>query len=325
MTQTTLKLGFMPLCDSAPLVVAKERGFFAEQGLSVELSREPSWSNIRDKLTYGFLHGVQMLATMPLSCGLGLGNIKATLITPLGLSCGGNAITLSNGVLTEMNGQGTAQGLKQVLAARTEPLTLAVPYPFSTHQYELRFWLAAGGITPDRDVRLVVVPPPQMVAQLSAGNIAGFCVGEPWNSLAEHLELGRIVTTVQDFLPDHIEKVLGLGLDWAENNPAIVRSLVSALLTACGWIDAPENRAEVAEILSGPAYLNTPIDVVRAGLQNIRFSGDTPNCPDPAQALWHLEQMNRWGHLPKGLDIAEFAAKVFRPDLYRSLKAQDFA
>lgn len=319
MTQTSLKLGFIPLCDSAPMVVAKERGFFAEQGLSVDLSREPSWSNIRDKLAYGFLHGVQMLATMPLSCGLGLGNIKAAMMTPLGLSCGGNAITLGNGLLAEMQGEKTALHLKRVVEAAAQPLTLAIPYPFSTHHYELRFWLAAAGIDPDRDVRLVVVPPPQMVAQLSAGNIAGFCVGEPWNSLAEHLELGRIVATVQDFLPDRIEKVLGLGLDWAESNPTIVRSLVSALLAACRWADDPLNRDEVADILSGSAYLNAPVDVVRAGLRRIHFSGDIPNRPDPAQAVWYLDQMNRWGHLPKGLDRVEVAAKVFRPDTYQGL------
>lgn len=314
MPQTDLKIGFMPLCDSAPLVVAKERGFFAEQGLSVELSREPSWSNIRDKLAFGFLDAAQMLATMPLSCTLGLGNVKAALVTPLGLSCGGNAITLGDELLSAMGGETSAQALAAALPNLPQPPALAIPYPFSTHQYELRHWLAEAGIDPDRQVRLVVVPPPQMVARLSAGNIAGFCVGEPWNSLAAQLELGRVVTAVPDFLPQRIEKVLALRQDWAEANHQTVQALTKALLAACRWADAPENREELVDILSLPTYLNAPFEAVRAGLARICFHGDMPNRPDPAQALWYLDQMDRWGQLPAGLDKAALAADVYRPE-----------
>lgn len=311
MPQTDLKIGFMPLCDSAPLVVAKERGFFAEQGLAVELSREPSWSNIRDKLVYGFLDAAQMLATMPLSCTLGLGNVKAALATPLGLSCGGNAITLGEELLSVMNGETSAQALKAALPSLTEPPRLAIPYPFSTHQYELRHWLAEAGIDPDRQVRLVVVPPPQMVAQLSAGNIAGFCVGEPWNSLAAQLGLGRVVAAAQDFLPERIEKVLALRQDWAESHRQILQALTQALLAACRWADAPENREELVDLLALPNYLNAPFEAVRAGLARIRFHGEMPNRPDPTQALWYLDQMDRWGQLPAGLDKMDVAERVY--------------
>ncbi|OIQ81195.1 bicarbonate transport ATP-binding protein CmpC [mine drainage metagenome] len=316
MQQTDVKIGFMPLCDSAPLVVAKERGFFAGQGLSVELSREPSWSNIRDKLAYGFLDAAQMLATMPLSCALGLGNVKASLVAVLGLSCGGNAITLGGALLSALGGEVSAQALQAVLPSWPQPPRLAIPYPFSTHHYALNCWLAGAGIDPDRQVRLVVVPPPQMVAHLTAGKIDGFCAGEPWNSLAAQLGLGRVVASVPDFLPERIEKVLALRREWAEENPQTVRALVRALLAACRWSDAPENRAEVADILSRRPYLDASFGAVRAGLAAIRFYGGLPNRPDPVQAQWYLEQMDRWGHLPPGVDKAEVAQRVYRLGFY---------
>jgi len=315
MEKTSLKLGFVPLCDSAPLIVAKERGFFAEQGLSVELSVEPSWSNIRDKLVYGLLDAAQMLATMPLSCHLGLGNVQAALVVPMGLSRGGNAITLEHGLSVE-------RPSVECLGQGAEPPTLAMVYPFSPHHYELRYWLAEQGVDPDRDVRLTVVPPPQMVAQLAAGNIAGFCVGEPWNGLAVQMGLGRVVARAAEIGPERIEKVLGLRQDWADRHPETLAAMLRALLAACRWIDAPENRAETAEILAQPGYVNAPLEVVRAGLEDIRFHGVMPNLPDPAQAVWYLEQMARWGHLPPQTDIPAVVKAVYRPDLYRRLCEQ---
>ncbi len=311
MPHTSLKIGFVPLCDSAPLVVARERGFFAEHGLAVDLAREPSWSNLRDKLACGFLDAAQMLATMPLACALGLENLRTDLVAPLGLSCGGNAITLGTGLLAGLDG-----GAPAALADLPAPPVLAIPYPFSTHHYELRCWLAGAGLDPERQVRLVVVPPPQMVARLSAGQIAGFCVGEPWNSLAVHLGLGRVVAAVRDFLPERLEKVLALRRDRLEGGAPCLEPLLRAVLAACRWCDAPEHRDEVAGILSQPPYLNAPIEVVRAGLERIRFHGDMPNRPDPAQALWYLGQMERAGHVSGAIDKAALAARTYRPDLY---------
>lgn len=316
MEQTRLKIGFVPLCDSAPLVAAKERGFFAEQGLEVELSREPSWANIRDKLAVGLLDAAQMLAPMPLSSTLGLGNLQAPIITALGLNMGGNAITLAQGLLERMR-DGSAAALKAVVdqdrAAGRPPLTLAMVHPFSTHNYELRLWLAGGGIDPDRDVRLVVVPPPQMVAQLAAGHIAGFCVGEPWNALAAKLELGRAVTTGRAIADGRIEKVLAVREDWAEQCPQTHRALLRAVLLACRWIEA--HRAETAEIIAQPAYVNAPLDVVRSCLAPAGLSFLT-NFPGQAQAMWYLEQMRRWGQLPVDVDAAAVAQQVYRGNLF---------
>ncbi|MBX9634278.1 MAG: ABC transporter substrate-binding protein, partial [Magnetospirillum sp.] len=268
--KTRLKLGIVPLTDCAPVVVAKERGFFAEQGLDVEISREPSWANIRDKVAVGSLDGAQMLATMPLSMSLGLGAIREPMLAAMALNLGGNTITLSAALCCRMEAKGglSNTALKAVIdddkAQGRAPMAFAMVYPFSTHHYELRYWMAAAGIDPDRDVRLVVVPPPQMVGHLSAGNIAGFCVGEPWGSLAANMELGRVVATSAHIFGGRIEKVLGVTRSFADANPETHKALVKALIAAGQWCDA--NRAEVAEIIAQPAYVNVPVEIARASL-----------------------------------------------------------
>lgn len=319
MAKDALKLGFVPLCDSAPLIIARERGFFAEQGVPVELSREPSWSNIRDKLAFGLLDAAQMLATMPLVAGLGLGNVQASFVVPMGLSCGGSAITLGGALLDRMGGGFQARDLAPALAGMERKPTFAMVFPFSPHEYDLRWWLAEGGVDPDAGVRLVVVPPPQMVSRLAAGDIDGYCVGEPWNSLAHQLGLGRIVATAADIRPGRIGKVVAVRRDWADDNPDPLDALMRALLAACSWIDRPENRPEVAAILARPDYLNAPVAAVRAGLEAIRFYGDLPNRPDPAQALWYIEQMTRWKHLAGQSDRSAVAATIYRSDLWRRI------
>ncbi|MBC7905513.1 MAG: ABC transporter substrate-binding protein [Rhodospirillaceae bacterium] len=313
MEKTRLKLGFVPLTDCAPLVVAKERGFFAEQGLDVELSREPSWANIRDKVAVGALDGAQMLATMPLSMTLGLAAIREPTIAVMALNLGGNTITLSTELCRRMEAVG---GLKAVIdedkALGRDPMAFAMVYPVSTHHLELRLWLASAGIDPDRDVRLVVVPPPQMVAHLSAGNIAGFCVGEPWGSLAANLELGRIVATSNDIFAGRIEKVLGVTRAFADTNPETVTAMIKAVINAARWCDA--NPAELADILSQPAILNVPADVIRKG--QFTFHAHAANFPWRSQAIWYLRQMQRWGQCGD-MDVRRVAENVYRPDLYR--------
>lgn len=328
-----LKLGIVSLCDCAPLVVAKERGFFAEQDLEVELSRERSWANIRDKVAVGALDGAQMLAGMPLSATLGLGNFRAPIITGIGLNVGGNAITVSEDLFRRMveadpaamaRRPVTAKALKTVIEsdrrAGRAPMTFAMVYPFSPHNYELRAWLAQAGIDPDRDVRLVVVPPPQMVANLSAGNIVGFCVGEPWNSLAATLGLGRLLITSQEIWSGRVEKVLGVRQAWADAAPEAHKALIKALLLAAQWADREENRAEVAEIIARPAYVNAPVAIVRLALERrdfMIFHRHAANFPWRSQALWYLVQMRRWGQLPPAIDMRRAADEVFRADLYR--------
>lgn len=333
MEKTRLRIGFVPLCDSAPLVVARERGFFAEQGLEVELSPEPSWANIRDKLAIGQFDAAQMLATMPLSGTLGLGNMRVPLVTALALNSGGNAITLSNALLERMTladpqamaeHPTTARALKTVIvqdqSAGRPPLTLAMVYPFSTHHYELRYWLAAANIDPDRDVRLVVVPPTLMVSHLSGGQISGYCVGEPWNQLAVTMGLGRRVITSHEIWGGRMEKVLAVHQDWAERNPTSHQAMIRALLLACRWIDAPQNRAETADILAQPHYLNAPLSVVRTALERtaeLSFHHGAANFPWRSQALWYLSQMRRWGQLSGNLDAKGLVARIYRTDLYR--------
>jgi ABC-type nitrate/sulfonate/bicarbonate transport system substrate-binding protein len=318
MEKTRLRLGLVPLTDCAPLVVAKERGFFAEQGLDVELSREASWANIRDKLALGALDGAQMLATMPISMTLGLGAIKAPVVAVAALNLGGNTITLSSALVARM-GEATPAALKRVLAedraAGQPPMAFAMVYPFSTHHLELRCWLASGGIDPDCDVRLVVVPPPQMVAHLSAGNIAGFCVGEPWGGLAVKLGLGHTVATSADIFAGRIEKVLGVTRAFADSHPETVKALIRAIVNAARWCDA--NPAELADILALPAYLNVPADVVRQGLPGLTFHAYAANFPWRSQAIWFVRQMQRWGLASDGIDARRLAEEVYRPDLFR--------
>jgi nitrate/nitrite transport system substrate-binding protein len=340
--KTHLRLGIVPLCDCAPIVVAKERGFFAEQGLDVEIAREPSWANIRDKVVVGALDGAQMLATMPLATTLGLGNMRQPIITALGLNIGGNAITVSNDLFERMQAADpaamaetpiSARALKTVIehdrAAGAPAMSFAMVYPFSPHNYELRAWMAASGIDPDRDVRLAVIPPPQMVANLSAGNIVGYCVGEPWNGMAASLGIGHRLVTSQQLWGGRVEKVLGVSEGWADAHPETHKALIRALLLACRWADQPENRSDVARLIAQPAYVNAPVEVIRAILEKagaMIFSAHAANFPWRSQALWFLVQMRRWSQLPATLDIRRIADRVFRADLYRLAALElDFA
>lgn len=331
--KTHLKLGFVPLCDAAPLIVAKERGFFAEQGLEVDLMRQASWATLRDKVAVGSLDGAHMLATLPISTTLGLGNMREPLVTALALSLGGNAITVSHDLHQRLcaadpaamaQPPATARALKEVIAADRRagraPLTFATVYPFSTHSYELRLWLAAAGIDPDQDVRLVVVPPPQMVSNLSAGAIDGYCVGEPWNSLAVSHGLGRVLITSRELWGGRVEKVLGVRQAWADEHPQTLKALIKALLLAAQWADRPENRGETADILARPGYLHAPLQVVRAALAETElliFHRHAANFPWRSQALWYLAQMRTWGQLRSPIDLRRTAEQVFRADLYR--------
>ena len=326
--RSRLKLGFVPLIDAAPLIVARDRGFFAEQGLEVELSREASWSSIRDKVAVGALDGAHMLAPMPLEATLGLGNCCAPVIAAVGLNTGGNAITLSNDLYDRIAsanaGAVTASALKVLIEANRaqglDPFSFAVVYPFSSHAYELRYWMAAGGIDPDRDVRLVVVPPPQMVAHLSAGRIQGYCVGEPWNAVAVNLGVGKVVVVSNEIWGGRLEKVLGVREDWADSNPRTHKALIKALLLAGLWADRPENREEVAGLLGRPGIVNAPLGVLRKVLSNtdhLVFHRHAASFPWRSQALWYLTQMRRWGQLGAQVDLRRVADRAYRSDIYR--------
>jgi nitrate/nitrite transport system substrate-binding protein len=344
--KTRLALGFVPLTDCAPLVVALERGLFDKHGLDVALSREPSWANIRDKVMTGALDGAHMLAGLPLAATLGVGALKCPMVSGLVLATNGNGITVSNALHQRMREADphamaapatTARALKAVIEADRRAgrakLTFAMTFPVATHNYELRAWLAGGGVDPDVDLSVIVVPPPQMVAHLSAGQVSGYCVGEPWNGLAVERGIGRMLITKHELMSNLPEKVLGVSRDWAERHPATHQALIAALLEACVWLDAaPAHRAEAAELLCG-GYIDAPIEVIARSLTGWLKRGPAePAEPHPdfhvfhryaagfpwrSYADWTIVQMLRWGQISTPLDIRAVADAVYRPELYR--------
>jgi nitrate/nitrite transport system ATP-binding protein len=341
----SLRLGFVPLTDCAPLAIASEKGLFAQHGLDVELSRESSWANIRDKVSTGMLDGAQMLAAMPLAASLD--SLRSQpMVTALSLDLNGNAVTLSKELYGRMvatgrddleTAAGAARALKAVIdqdrAAGRPKLSFAVVFPQSSHNYLLRYWMADAGIDPDRDVRLIVVPPPQVGHYLRAGMIAGCCVGEPWNTLAVSEGLGRIVVTSYDIWNNHPEKVFAVTRNWAQSNPNTHKAVVKALLEACVWLDDPVNRPETCELLSQGRYVNVPIDVLEKSLTGtLLVSSETAprsapdynvfhryaaNYPWRSHAVWFLSQMLRWGEIEDPREIGKYANAVYQPAVYR--------
>jgi len=316
-----LKLGFIPLDDAAPLIVARELGYFAVEGLQVELSREMSWATIRDKMAFGALDGAHILAPLALAMSMGVAGMDpAPLIAPLALNLNGPAVTLASRLASAAGPGRTAEGLARLLARRREEdasaITLAVVFPFSAHNYLLRDWLAAAGVDPDRDVRLTVAPPPRMTELLSGGVIEGFCVGEPWNAAAVAAGVGTIVVRGSEIWPRMPDKVFAVADGQAAAEPDTLQPLLRALIRAAAWADAPGNRAELAALLAQPAYVGAEAAVIEASLGDIVFHADGANAPLPAHAAWLLSQMMRWGQVPAATHIPAVAAQVYRPDLY---------
>ena len=257
-----LRVGFLALTDAAPFVVAEQQNLFTEHGLHVELRREIGWATIRDKIIYGELDAAHAPAPMLWSTRLGLGCSPCEVLTALVLNLNGNALTLSR-TLWEA-GARDASSLRTYAKDRhqQQALTFGIGFQFSTQHLLLREWLLAAGINPERDVRIVVVPPAQMLRNLSAGSIDGYCAGEPWNTLAVRDGAGWCPTWSAAQSPGHIEKVLMVTSRFAENKPAEHAALVSVLTTACAWCDEPQNREPLAQLLSAPAYLNVPAHVI---------------------------------------------------------------
>lgn len=353
--QRVLRAGYIPLMDASILIVAAELGFAEAEGLHLELVRDVSWANVRDRLAFRQFDIAHMLSPMPVASMLGLGSNPSPTIAPFSLGRGGNAITLSlrifermkslTGLGDDADSLANAKALAALLAdmrSRGEAVpTLGMTYPFSSHNYEFRYWLAAGGIDPDRDVKLVVVPPPLTSDALAAGAIDGFCVGAPWNMIASERGTGRIVAAKQDIWALAPEKVLGLRPDWAEANADTVSRLIVALDRAARWCDDADHHNELAEILSAPEYIAAPTGIIRSVLSGefsldargtkrvvpdyFLFHRGAANHPRPDQASWIYSQMIRWGQTefsPEGLGRARSA---FRPDLYRVALGRDAA
>jgi two-component system, oxyanion-binding sensor len=342
---TPLHIGFIPLVDAAALILAVDKGFCAEEGLDVALVREVSWSNVRDKLNIGLFDAAHLLAPVAIASSLGLGHVKVPITAPFNLGINGNAITVSPALyaalLAEIDGDrfdplATARALARVVAKRrkagAEPLTFGMTFPFSTHNYQLRFWMAAGGVDPDEDVHLVVLPPPYMVDSLANGHVDAFCVGAPWNSVAVDRGVGHILHFVSDILVRAAEKVLAIRQSWSEKNPDLVASLVRAATRAAEFIEQPANRAEAASILAKPERIGVDAEVIQRTLDGrLKISPDgaaresaryllvgreAATRPDPVQAAWLYAQMARWGQTAVGPEALKTAMAVFRPDLY---------
>ncbi len=362
-----LTFGFIKLTDMAPLAVAKELGYFEDEGLYVTLEPQANWKVLLDRVISGELDGAHMLAGQPLGATIGIGT-KADIVTPFSMDLNGNGITVSNAVWEmmkphlEMDADGKpvhpikADALKPVVEAfRAEgkPFNMGMVFPVSTHNYELRYWLAAGGIAPGfysptdisgqirADALLSVTPPPQMPATLEAGTIVGYSVGEPWNQAAVFKGIGVPVITDYEIWKNNPEKVFGLTAQFVEDNPNTTIALTKALIRAAKWLDENDNanRAEAVEILSRAEYVGADAAVIAASMTGTfeYEKGDKREVPDfnvfyryhatypfYSDAVWYLTQMRRWGQIaeaqPDGW-YAEVAAKVYRPDIY--LKAAE--
>jgi NitT/TauT family transport system ATP-binding protein len=338
--------GFMPLLDSAILVAAKEKGFADKEGIELVLARETSWANIRDRMAVGHFQVAHVLAPMPIASNLGLTPLAAPTIAPMALGLGGNAVTVSNalwalmldkGATPDFNPATTGAALKQVASDRSASgkpaLRFAVVHPYSGHNYELRYWLAACGVDPDTDVEIVIVPPPLMADALASETIDGYCVGEPWSTAAALQGYGRIATVKAAIWRSSPEKVLSVGANWASDEPDALAALLRALCRSAQWCAEAGNRAELAQILSDRAYVARPAAWMLHGLTgdldagggDIRRAEDffvpfakAATFPWKSHALWFYSQMVRWGQVAHTPENAATARETYRPDIYRA-------
>ncbi|MBW4642916.1 MAG: nitrate ABC transporter ATP-binding protein [Goleter apudmare HA4340-LM2] len=328
-----LDIGFLPLTDSAPLIVAKEKGFFAQYGLeNITLSRQTSWKEIAKGVATGKLDAAQMVAGMPLALTLGTGGKQPIpVVNALNLSRNANAITFSKRLYSQ--GVRNLADLKAVINANPDNiLTLGVVHPAAMQNLILRYWLAAGGIDPDQDVCLTVLPPTEMVSQLKAGNIDGYCAGEPWNYRAVHEDVGFVAATALEIWSGQPKKVLGVREDWTQQYPQTYLALIKALLEACKYCDDLRNREEILEIICRPEYLDTNPVYVRPGFIDPYDRGDgsepqsliaynqfylnRTNYPHRTEILWMVTQLARWGLVPFPKNWVEVTERVCRTDVF---------
>ncbi|NJM79119.1 MAG: ABC transporter substrate-binding protein [Flavobacterium sp.] len=360
-----LTFGFIKLTDMAPLAIAKEKGFFEEEGLFVTVEAQSNWKNVLDRVIDGQLDGSHMLAGQPIAAGAGFGR-QAELVTAYSMDLNGNGITVSNDVWAKMkpnvpkDAEGKpihpikADALKPVISSYKnsgKPFKMGMVFPVSTHNYEIRYWLAASGIHPgmytaenvqgqiDAEVLLSVTPPPQMPATLESGTIYGYCVGEPWNQQAVFKGIGVPVVTNYDIWKNNPEKVFVMTKKFVEENPNTAIAVTKALIRAGKWLDEPANRAEAVKILSKPQYVGAPEEVLANSMTGtFEFEkGDKRSMPDfnvfykynatypfYSDGIWFLTQMRRWGQITEKKPAAwyeETIKKIYKPEIWK--KAAD--
>lgn len=333
-----IRLGFMPLIDAAIPIVAADKGFAALEGLDLQLMRETSWANLRDRIAIGHFEVAHLLAPMPLAANLGLTPFEAPLVAPLALGPGANAITVSRALYATMRAASpdmrvndpvsVGAALKTVIGARAgKPLQFAVVHPHSAQNYVLRYWLSACGIVPDEDIEIGVLPPPLMPDALASGSVDGFCVGEPWNSRAAHLGGGAIVLTKAAIWHGGPEKVLGFRRAFAHAKPEVLQAALRAMQAAAHWCRQSEHREELIDILSRANRLNVSARDIGAALTGAMpladgthvsidpFGDEAALRPDAGAAAWFFEQMVRWGQVEDTPANRTAAIGAFRPDL----------
>lgn len=359
--KTDLKFGFIKLTDCVPIIIAKEMNYFEDEGLYVTVEAQSNWKILLDRVITGELDGAHMLAGQPIAATIGFGT-KAHIVTAFSMDLNGNGITLANSVweqMKEMNPALQKEPIERPLKADLlkpvvmkmksagTPMKMGMVFPVSTHNYELRYWLAAGGICPgyytatdttgtkDADILISVTPPPQMPATLAQGTIQGYCVGEPWNQQAVIRGIGVAAITDYEIWKNNPEKVFGVTADWAAKNPNTHVAVVKALIRAAKWLDAsPENRVKACEILSKPEYVGADKQIIANSMTGTweYYKGDKRPLPDfnvffryyatypyYSDAVWYLTQMRRWGQIG---DVkadewfAKTAADVYKPEIY---------
>jgi nitrate/nitrite transport system substrate-binding protein len=329
----TVRFGMIALTDCAPIVMAHELGYFKKFGIESIISKEASWAVIRDKMNIGENQATHMLIGMPLASTMGLaGSPVKPMVIPWLLNRNGQAITLNNKL--KAAGVKTAKDVKPLAErakAAGEPLAFAMTFPPGTHAMWMRYWLASGGMHPDKDVSLITIPPPQMVANMKVGKMDGFCVGEPWNNRAIVDGIGYTVTTTQKMWPDHPEKVCAFTEEFALKNPKTVKAILKALHLSSVYLDKMENRRSAADVIARPTYINCPPAILAQRLLGeydygdgrkekdpfyMIFSDRSCNYPQPAFATWWLTQFRRWGMTKGAPDYAGVAKRVMRPDIY---------
>jgi len=320
--KTHLKIGFVPLADAAPLVAAKLLEFGHAHGLTLELSRQPSWAALRDKLLSGELDAAHSLYGLVYGVQLGLGGPQTDMAVLMVLNRNGQAITLSNRLADALAEHGT---LPRALATLDRKPVFAQTFPTGTHAMWLYYWLASQGVHPLHDIESVVIPPPQMVAALAEDRLDGLCVGEPWPGLAGQRGVGRTVIASGGIWPDHPEKVLACRRDFVARYPNTARALVQTMLEACRWLDGEGNRRQIAQWLARPEMLGVDASLIAARLEGDAaapapgmkfFEEGRVNYPRESEGVWFLTQFERWGMLARRDDYREIARALNQTALY---------
>ena len=324
-TAEPLRLGLLRLTDSAPAIVAHELGFFADEGIEVRLSVEPSWANVADKLAHRALDAAVMLPPLVFAIALGLRGRAEPLVVPYCVSMSGDAIVARADLAAGIVGAADqARAFAAALGAAPDP-TLAVVHDYSTHSLLLRYWLASVGAVAGRDYRLIVTPPAQTVEALASGRILGFCAGAPWGEVARRARVGQTVATSDDVWRNAPEKCLAARRSFAESQPERLAALMRALYRAAAFCEGQDNAPYVASLLARRGYLDLDSHAILASLAGHSDGGAQPRFlvgaatfPWRSHGLWFLGQMRRWGLVPEETDAAALVASVYRPDLYRA-------